>query len=87
VSHGSLVDLGTMVQARRSWVRYPVRLLNRFKLPNPSSRTRPWILLQIFDTDVDTYSDSVSELFPDEGYAQGRQLSVPNIQEETVMCC
>jgi hypothetical protein len=28
-----------MLQAGRSWVRVPIRLLNFFNLPNPSSRT------------------------------------------------
>jgi hypothetical protein len=34
--------LGTMLQPARSWVRDPMRPLNLFNLPNPSSHTRPW---------------------------------------------
>jgi hypothetical protein len=34
---GSVVD--TVLQAGRSWVRVPMRSLDLFNLPNPSSRT------------------------------------------------
>jgi hypothetical protein len=33
---------GAMLQAGRSRVRGPMRWINFFGLPNPSSRTRPW---------------------------------------------
>jgi hypothetical protein len=36
---GSIVVWGTMLQARRSRVQIPMRLLNFFNLPNLSSRT------------------------------------------------
>jgi hypothetical protein len=41
-AHGSVVGWGTMLQARRLWVRVPMRSLDFFfffNLPNPSSRT------------------------------------------------
>jgi hypothetical protein len=38
-ARGSVVGWGTMLQAERSWVRFPTRLLDFFNLPNPSSRT------------------------------------------------
>jgi hypothetical protein len=36
---GSVVGCGTMLQSRRSPVRFPMRLLDFFNWPNPSSRT------------------------------------------------
>jgi hypothetical protein len=36
---GSVVGRGTMLQAGRSWVRFPMRSWNFFNLPNPFSRT------------------------------------------------
>jgi hypothetical protein len=36
---GRVVHWGTMLQAGRSRIRFPVRLLNFFNRPNPSSRT------------------------------------------------
>jgi hypothetical protein len=36
---GSLVDWGTILQARRSWVRFPMRSLDFLNSPNLSSRT------------------------------------------------
>jgi hypothetical protein len=38
-ARGSLFGRGTMLQAGRSRVRFPMRSLNFFNLPNPSSRT------------------------------------------------
>jgi hypothetical protein len=38
-ARGSIVGWGTMLQARRSWVRVPMRCFFFFNLPNPSSRT------------------------------------------------
>jgi hypothetical protein len=37
-ARGSVVSWGTMLQARRLQVRFPMRLLDFFNLPNPSSR-------------------------------------------------
>jgi hypothetical protein len=36
---GSEVDWGTILQARRSWVRFTMRLLDSFSWPNPFSCT------------------------------------------------
>jgi hypothetical protein len=36
---GSIVGWGTMLQARRSWVQFPMRSSDFFNLPNPFSRT------------------------------------------------
>jgi hypothetical protein len=36
---GNVFDRGTMLQAGRSRVRFPMRSLDFFNLPNPSSRT------------------------------------------------
>jgi hypothetical protein len=38
-ARGSVVGCGTMLQAGRSWVRFPMRSLNCFNLPTPSSHT------------------------------------------------
>jgi hypothetical protein len=38
-AHGSIVGWGTMLQAARSWVRFPVRSQDFFNWPNPSSCT------------------------------------------------
>jgi hypothetical protein len=39
-ARGSIVGWDTMLQAERSRVRFPIRLLDIFNLPNPSSRIR-----------------------------------------------
>jgi hypothetical protein len=46
-SHGSVVGWGTMLQARRSRIRDPMRSMKFFYLPNPSSHTRPWSVLSL----------------------------------------
>jgi hypothetical protein len=38
-ARGSVVDWGTMLQAGRSWVRFPMRSLDVSNCPNNSSRT------------------------------------------------
>jgi hypothetical protein len=38
-ARGGVVGWGTILQAGRSWVQFPMRSLDFFNLPNPSSRT------------------------------------------------
>jgi hypothetical protein len=38
-ARGTVVGWGTMLQARRSWVRFPDEVIAFFNWPNPSSRT------------------------------------------------
>jgi hypothetical protein len=40
-------DWSAMLRAGSSLVRFPMRSLNLFSLPNPSIRTRPWSLLRL----------------------------------------
>jgi hypothetical protein len=47
LSGGSTVGCGNMLQAGRSWVRFPIKLLHFvFNLSNPYSRTMALVLSQ-----------------------------------------
>jgi hypothetical protein len=46
-AHSSIAGLGTILQAKRSWARDPMRSMNFFNLRNPSNRTRTWGLLSL----------------------------------------